>query len=339
MSSSYPKRILIVRFSSIGDIVLTFPVVTAIKALFPDCKIDYVTKKNFKVLLEACPAIDEVFLLEDSLHALRRKINLAQYDAILDLHNNLRTRLLFGFHLKRVFRFPKNNLEKWLLTTFKIFPKKREHVVERYLSTLSDLVSDWPINTATHQYSIPAAAQFDIQARYHLVPKAYVAIAIGAQFATKRLPTDMLIDLVKKIDGPVLLLGGKEDQAASSAILDACQGQHLVTAVGLTNIHESAWLVKNARILLTHDTGLMHIGASFDVPLHVIWGNTIRDFGMYPYRLDQEEVFQYEVTGLSCRPCSKIGHQSCPKGHFACMRKQDLTGIAAAMNRVSVTPR
>ena len=123
MSSSNPKRILIVRFSSIGDIVLTFPVVAAIKSRFPDCKIDYVTKQNFKVLLEACPAIDDVFLLEDSLQALRRQINLAQYDAILDLHNNLRTRLLFGFQLKRVFRFPKNNLEKWLLTTFKIFPK------------------------------------------------------------------------------------------------------------------------------------------------------------------------------------------------------------------------
>lgn len=335
MSSSNPKRILIVRFSSIGDIVLTFPVVAAIKSLFPDCKIDYVTKKNFKVLLEGCPAIDEVFLLDDSLQALRRKINLAQYDAILDLHNNLRTRLLFGFHWKRIFRFPKNNLEKWLLTTFKIFPKQRKHVVERYLSTLSNLISDWPITTATHPYSIPTAAQFDIQGRFNLAPKSYVAIAIGAQFATKRLPTDMLIDLVKKIDGPVLLLGGKEDQAASNAILDACKGQKVVSAVGLTNIHESAWLVKNARALVTHDTGLMHIGASFDVPLHIIWGNTIRDFGMYPYRLEQEEVFQYEVTGLSCRPCSKIGHQSCPKGHFSCMRKHDLTKIALAVNTLT----
>lgn len=335
MSSSNPKRILIVRFSSIGDIVLTFPVVAAIKSLFPDCKIDYVTKKNFKVLLEGCPAIDDVFLLDDSLQALRRKINLAQYDAILDLHNNLRTRLLFGFHWKRIFRFPKNNLEKWLLTTFKIFPKQRKHVVERYLSTLSNLISDWPITTATHPYSIPTAAQFDIQGRFNLAPKSYVAIAIGAQFATKRLPTDMLIDLVKKIDGPVLLLGGKQDQAASNAILDACKGQKVVSAVGLTDIHESAWLVKNARALVTHDTGLMHIGASFDVPLHIIWGNTIRDFGMYPYRLEQEEVFQYEVTGLSCRPCSKIGHQICPKGHFSCMRKHDLTKIALAVNTLT----
>jgi ADP-heptose:LPS heptosyltransferase len=320
MSSSNPKRILIVRFSSIGDIVLTFPVVAAIKSRFPDCKIDYVTKQNFKVLLEACPAIDDVFLLEDSLQALRRQINLAQYDAILD-------------------RFPKNNLEKWLLTTFKIFPKKRTHVVERYLSTLSGRVLDWPIDTATHPYSIPTAAQFDIQARFHLAPKSYLAIAIGAQFATKRMPTDMLVELVNKIRLPILLLGGIEDQVTAKEILDQSKSNTIFSAVGLTSIHESAWLVKNASALLTHDTGLMHIGASFDVPLHIIWGNTIRDFGMYPYRLEQEEVYDYEVADLPCRPCSKIGHQSCPKGHFSCMRKQDLSEIVKAMNQINITPR
>ena len=332
MSSSIPKRILIVRFSSIGDIVLTFPVVAAVKSLYPNCKIDYVTKKSFKVLLEGCPAIDHVFLLQDSLQTLRREINFAQYDAILDLHNNIRSRMLLRFHLNKVFRFPKNNFEKWLLTTLKIFPKQRKHVVERYLSTLSGLESKWKIDTANNPYTIPSSAQFDIQARFHFAPKTYVSIAIGAQFATKRLPTDMLIDLVKKINGPVLLLGGEEDVASSKAILDACQGQNLISAVGVTNIHESAWLVKNTRALVTHDTGLMHIGASFDVPLHVIWGNTIRDFGMYPYRLEQEEVFHYEVADLSCRPCSKIGYQSCPKGHFSCMRKQELSEIAEALN-------
>jgi ADP-heptose:LPS heptosyltransferase len=103
--------------------------------------------------------------------------------------------------------------------------------------------------------------------------------------------------------------------------------------VGQTNIHESAWLIQNAKALLTHDTGLMHIGASFDLPIHVMWGNTTLDFGMYPFRLEQEEIFHYEVQDLACRPCSKIGHQQCPKGHFNCMRKQDLPGIAHALNQ------
>jgi ADP-heptose:LPS heptosyltransferase len=337
MSVQTPKKILIVRFSSIGDIVLTFPVVLAIKSFFPTCQVDFATKKSFKDLLQACPVIDEVFLLEDSLQTLRRNINLGQYDVILDLHHNLRTRILLRFHLNKVIRFPKNNFEKWLLTTFKIFPKQRKHVVERYLSTLSGLVPNWPLNFATHKYVIPSAAQFDILERFDLAPKSYLAVAIGAQFATKRLPTDLLVELIQKINIPVLLLGGKEDQFAANEILDQCKSNRIFSAVGSASIHESAWLVKNAKALLTHDTGLMHIGASFDIPLHVIWGNTIRDFGMYPYRLEQEDVFNYEVSGLSCRPCSKIGHQSCPKGHFSCMRKQDLTQIAAAINQLTVT--
>lgn len=332
MHSLTPQKILLVRFSSIGDIVLTFPVAAAIKSLYPNCQVDYVTKPQFSTLLDACPEIDNVYTLKGSIQQLRKEINFKQYDAILDLHHNLRTRLLLLFEFSKVYRFPKNNFQKWLLTTFKIFPKKRKHVVERYLSTLSEAVTNWPLTTHSNPYLIPNTAKFDIQARFQVVPKSYVALAIGAQFATKRLPTDLLIELVDKLTFPVLLLGGPEDVKVAEQIVAETFKTDVYSAAGKCAIHESAWLVKNAIALVTHDTGLMHIGASFDVPLHVIWGNTIRDFGMYPYRPEQEEVYQYEVTGLSCRPCSKIGHQSCPKGHFDCMRKHDLNKIATAVN-------
>lgn len=332
MANKAPRKILIVRFSSIGDIVLTFPVVTAIKSMYPDCSVDYATKQSFQTLLEACPQIDSVFTLKNSLHALRQELNLSQYDAILDLHNNLRTRILLRFYLTNVFRFPKKHLQKWLLTTFQIFPKKSQHVVERYLSTLSAVLPDWQTEQFSYKYEIPQQALFDIQARFELAPKSYLAIAIGAQFGTKRLPTDLLIALIKKIKDPVLLLGAKEDQIVAQTIQENCVNQVVCSAVGQTSIHESAWLVKNANGLLTHDTGLMHIGAAFSLPLYVVWGNTIKDFGMYPYRLNQAEVFHFEVADLSCRPCSKIGFQSCPKGHFSCMRKQDLAQIAQAIN-------
>jgi ADP-heptose:LPS heptosyltransferase len=147
------------------------------------------------------------------------------------------------------------------------------------------------------------------------------------------MPTDLLIQLIGQMTLPIVLLGGREDLQTAELIIENCRQNELVSAVGQTSIHESAWLVQNAKALLTHDTGLMHIGASFELPIHVIWGNTTRDFGMYPYRLEQEEVFHYEVADLACRPCSKIGHQQCPKGHFDCMRKQDLQQIAAALNQ------
>lgn len=333
MRGTAPQKILIVRFSSIGDIVLTFPVVAAIKSCFPSCQIDYVTKKQFASLLEACPGLNQTFLYTDSLSQLRQALDFKQYDAVFDLHHNLRTRLLLFACGVPVFRFPKNNVQKWLLTKFKVRPKRRTHVVERYLQPLKRIVQDWVPLHSTIPYAIPKSAQFDIEKRFSVKPKTYIAIAIGAQFATKRMPADLLSKLINQLNSPVLLLGGKEDVETAQLILKNSDQNRVFSAVGQTNIQESAWLVKNAKALLTHDTGLMHIGASFDVPIHVIWGNTTRDFGMYPYRLEQEDVFHYEVADLACRPCSKIGHQQCPKGHFDCMRKQDINQIAAALNQ------
>jgi len=331
MPNSSPKRILIIRFSSIGDIVLTFTVASTIKSLYPHCKIDFVTKPQFKELLNACPDLDTIYTLTGTVAQLRKEIDFNQYDAILDLHHNLRSRILLGFQFGKVYRFPKNNIEKWLLTTFKIRPKMIRHVTERYLETLSAYTKA-PIVGIAPAYRVPNASKIDIKETFQVEPSKYVAVAIGAQFATKRMPTDLLVELIQKINLPVLLLGAKEDQLTANEILEQCTSNIIFSAVGTATIHESAWLVKNAKALLTHDTGLMHIGASFEVPLHVIWGNTTRDFGMYPYRVEQEQVFNYEVSGLSCRPCSKIGHQSCPKGHFSCMRQQDLVAIANAIN-------
>jgi ADP-heptose:LPS heptosyltransferase len=335
MRSTAPKKILVVRFSSIGDIVLTFPVVSAIKSLFPECKVDFATKKQFATLLEACPQIDQVFLLQDSLTALRQQIDFKHYDAIFDLHHNLRTRLLLFASRVPVYRFPKNNIEKWLLTSFSVVPKQRKPVIERYLEPLRQIAPSFAPFHAKLEYIIPQEAQFDISARFELQSKTYIAVAIGAQFATKRLPTDLLINLIGQLESPVLLLGGKEDTSTAQLILQNTATQKVYSAVGQTNIHESAWLVQNAKALVTHDTGLMHIGAAFDLPIHVIWGNTVKDFGMYPYRLEQEDVFHYEVADLACRPCSKIGHEQCPKGHFACMRKQDLSQIASRLRRTT----
>jgi len=331
MPNSSPKRILIIRFSSIGDIVLTFTVASTIKSLYPHCTIDFVTKPQFKELLNACPDLDTIYTLTGTVAQLRKEIDFNQYDAILDLHHNLRSRILLGFQFGKVYRFPKNNIEKWLLTTFKIRPKIIRHVTERYLETLSAYTKA-PIVGIAPAYRVPDASKIDIKETFQVEPSKYVAVAIGAQFATKRMPTDLLVELIQKINLPVLLLGAKEDQLTANEILEQCTSNIIFSAVGTATIHESAWLVKNAKALLTHDTGLMHIGASFEVPLHVIWGNTTRDFGMYPYRVEQEQVFNYEVSGLSCRPCSKIGHQSCPKGHFSCMRQQDLVAIAHAIN-------
>jgi heptosyltransferase-2 len=265
MSGKSPKKILVLRFSSIGDIVLTFPVVAALKAAYPDCQIDYVTKPAFRHLLEACPGLSHIFTLESSIRQLRKDINFQSYDAVLDLHNNLRTLLLTAFSGVKVYKYPKNNWNKWLLTRFKIKQERRQHVVERYLSTLKQAFG-LEVLAPENPYEIPESEQFSIQDATGFTPRKYVAFAIGAQFATKRLPTDLMIKLLQKMEHPLVLLGGKEDQQTANEIVAELGGQKVISMVGQLNIHGSAWLVKNAAALLTHDTGLMHIGACFEVP-------------------------------------------------------------------------
>lgn len=334
MSIRAPKKILILRFSSIGDIVLTFPVVQALKETFPDCQIDYVTKKSYVSLLDACVGLHQVFALERGLRELKQQIDFRSYDAVLDLHHNLRTQLLTSFTGAKTYRFPKNNWQKWLLTRWKIQPKDPVHVVDRYLKTLQAAFG-LEIMAPKSNYLVPVQDQFSIEDRMGIRPQQYIAVAIGAQYATKRLPTDLLIELIKKVHAPIVLLGGKEDEVAAQHIMTALAEKKIVSMVGQLSIHASAWVVKNAAALLTHDTGLMHIGAAFEVPIHLIWGNTTRDFGMYPLREESMNTFQYEVHDLNCRPCSKIGFQTCPKVHFACMRQQDLNQIAKQLNETN----
>ena len=129
--------------------------------------------------------------------------------------------------------------------------------------------------------------------------------------------------ICKKIDQPIILLGGKEDEEKGKQIKDAL-GEKIYNACGKYNLNQSASLIKNAAKIITHDTGLMHIAAAFKKEIVSVWGNTVPEFGMYPYLSGTGHEGQgmlVEVKNLSCRPCSKIGYAKCPKGHFDCMNK------------------
>jgi len=163
----------------------------------------------------------------------------------------------------------------------------------------------------------------------HLKSQEYVVMAIGAQFSTKRLPISKCVELLSKIQSPVVIIGGEMDVEFANEIVEQSKGT-VINSCGKFNIQQSASVVEQSKCLITNDTGMMHIGACFSVSIVSIWGSTIPDFGMYPYRPNQEDTYSmHEVLDLSCRPCSKLGHQDCPKGHFKCMMNQDTERIAA----------
>ncbi|MBJ6145206.1 glycosyltransferase family 9 protein [Hymenobacter sp. BT559] len=318
-------KILVLRFSSIGDIVLTTPVVRQLKTQVPGARVHFATKPAYRSLLEANPYVDRTHVLSGTLGELVRELRAEQFDFIVDLHNNLRTRLI-RLQLPGVLgrAFDKLNWQKWLLVNFKIDRLPPVHIVDRYRAAAAAFgIRD---DGGGLDYFIPPGQEVEVTAALPSGFQAgnYVAVAIGAQHATKRLPVEKLIELVAKLaPRPVVLLGGPEDESTGHVIELAFQHPHspVFNACGQFSLHQSASLVQQADFVVSHDTGLMHIAAAFGKEIFSVWGNTVPQFGMYPYRTSFQAL---EVLGLPCRPCSKIGFAKCPQGHFKCMRDQIL---------------
>ncbi|WP_083732923.1 glycosyltransferase family 9 protein [Spirosoma montaniterrae] len=307
-------KILILRFSSIGDIVLTTPVVRCLKQQLPGVSVHFCTKRAYQPLIEHNPHIGHRHYLDDRLPDLIRQLRAERFDYVIDLHNNLRTRLIKTALGVRSYTVDKLNLRKWLYVRFKVDVMPDLHIVDRYLATVvplgvrnDDLGLDHfiPDHEQVPFSSLPITHQF-----------GYVAYAIGGQHATKRLPASRMVDLCRQLNEPVILLGGTNDRAAGEQVVALLGSKRVYNACGLYSINQSASLIQQARMVFSHDTGLMHIAAAFQKTVYSIWGNTTPRLGMYPYKT---KFIVLENQTIHCRPCSKIGHDYCPLGHFRCM--------------------
>lgn len=323
-------KYLIIRFSSIGDIVLTTPVVRCLKNQVEGAEIHFLTKKSFQGVLQNNPYIDKVILLDESLNKTIEVLKEEQYDYVIDLHHNLRT-LLVKNKLRLIsFSFNKLNIEKWLITNLKINRLPKQHIVDRYLETvrLFDITND----QKGLDFYISPEDTIQISSLPVNFQSGYVGFVIGAKHGTKKLPVPKIAEIIKKSNLSAVIIGGKDDMAEGEEIARLTDGL-CYNAAGKYNLGQSASLVQQARLIVAHDTGFMHIAAAFKKKIISIWGNTIPEFGMYPYLPDPaSEIF--EVKNLSCRPCSKIGHKECPKKHFKCMNLQDEEAIVASIKKL-----
>lgn len=326
------KKILVIRFSSIGDIVLTTPVVRNLKTQLDDVEVHFCTKIQFRSIVENNPYIDKIHYLEDSLRKLIVKLKKENFDVVIDLHRNLRTSIIKYRLGKKNYSFDKLNRQKWLIVNLKINHLPNRHIVDRYMDTVANL--GVKMDNLGLDYFIPEKDEVPMEWLPEAFRKEYVAYAIGAQHNTKKLPLNRMIELCDKINKPIVLLGGKEDTETGEQIkkffdrteksaprenklTEMNKKAVIYNACGKYNLNQSASLVKQATHVFSHDTGLMHIAAAFKKEVFSIWGNTIPLFGMYPYRT---KFTVLENNKIDCRPCSKIGYQKCPKGHFKCMR-------------------
>lgn len=326
------KKLLIIRLSSIGDIVLTTPVLRCLKTQLSDVEIHFAVKKQYASLLRANPYVDKIHALEEKkLPALLDALDAEKFDLIIDLHNNLRS-FLIRSNLNREYRaFKKLRFAKWLMVRFKINRLPDLHIVDRYLATVREL---GVINDGKGlDHFIPEDDIIDLKTLPEIFQKGYIAFVIGAAHNTKKMPVNMAMEACNKMQLPVLLIGGPEDTAAGEIIAKGSSNTVMNTC-GKYNLNQSASLLNQAMHVYSHDTGMMHIAAALKKDVYSIWGNTIPAFGMYPYfghdrnlEAQRRDGKILEVLNLPCRPCSHIGYNKCPKGHFKCMQDLDLSGI------------
>lgn len=319
------KKVLIIRFSSLGDVVLTSLLVRCLKTqLSPE--IHFLTKKPFEGLLLANPRIDRVWTLEKSWSGILPQLKAEKFDLIVDLHKNLRSlRVRLALWPVPSTTYKKGNLAKWLSVYFKINRFSKVHIALRYLNSLRKFgVYD---DGKGLDFFIPDAAKVD-PLRQFGIKGPYLALVVGAAHFTKRPPVSKWRELIASLDGkyPIVLIGGKEEQMAASQI----ESELVYNACGTFSIQQSASILQQAEAVIAPDTGMMHIAAALQKPIRSIWGSTLAEFGFWPfYGKDREnQNLGFEIKGLACRPCARFGRNACPKGHFNCMMLQDMERIA-----------
>ncbi len=329
-------KFLIIRFSSIGDIVLTTPVIRCLKKQVPDAQIHYLTKSNYLQILASNPYIDKIHYLEQSLQSVISDLKRENFDYIIDLHHNLRSMKVKDALKVKSWSFDKLNVRKWVYTSFKWNTLPDIHIVDRYMDTLESFgVKN---DGAGLDYFIAkedVIKESDLPTPHQL---GYVGIAIGAALNTKKYPFHHLKKVCELLDHPIVLLGGLEDADEGDRIA-AVDKIKIYNACGKFGLNESADLVRRAKLVVTNDTGLMHIAAAYKRPIISLWGNTVPEFGMYPYygsnymraggKGGELPYDILETKKLRCRPCSKIGYDTCPQGHFKCMEKINPLDVVA----------
>jgi ADP-heptose:LPS heptosyltransferase len=326
--STVPAKILVIRFSSIGDIVLTSPVLRCIKRQLPGTKLHVATKSRFAEILQANPYVDSTHAFTESVSELFDPLRQEKFDLVIDLHKNLRSRELIRALAVKSITFDKINLRKYLAVNFKLISAlPAKHVVDRYFDAVKMLgVKN---DEQGCEYFIPESEKMEMAGYFPEGDGRFNALVLGASYYTKKIPFEKLHRICSHSALPLVLIGGEAEMPQAEQLKQ--QFPSLVNLCGVLSLHKSASVISQAEWVITPDTGMMHIAAAFKKKIISVWGNTIPEFGMYPY-LPHPDSLMLQVNDLSCRPCSKLGYSVCPLGHFKCMREIDY-GFVGGLTR------
>ncbi len=323
------KTFCVIRFSSMGDVLMTTPVLRVLKKRFPGCRIVYITKPAYAPLVQHSPYVDEVVVLEGSLLGLAMKLASYSPSCLIDLHDTVRSRTLSAmlFWVKTL-RTDNGRREREAMVRTEAEMKgevssrhliQLKHMAERHLAAVASLgIED---DGQGLDFFLPPNMELPLGVVPFYGDHNYVAVGIGGQHFTKRLPEAKLVQLLRSIHAPVVLMGGAEDADAGARAAGtlALEGRwNIVNACGKLDLLQTGLVIAGAEQVYSHDTGTMHMAAALRRPITAIWGSTVPEFGMHPFRI----LFQNKQVDLPCRPCHKHGREACPLGHFRCMEGQ-----------------
>ena len=324
-------KILIIRFSSIGDIVLASPVLRCVKKQLPDAELHFLTKLSYKIVTAQNPYVDKFFYYDDNMPELLVRLKAENYDHVIDLHNNIRSNKIKRSLKKEASTIEKLNWEKFLLTQLNIDIMPDRHITQRSLDTVLPLGVKYDGGGLDYFIAKKDEVKDSDIPTGHLA--GYIVIVIGATYFTKKFPAHKVSELCAKIDHPIMLLGGKEDMETGEMIA-AQDSIKIYNACGKFNISESANLIKKSKLVISNDTGMQYIACAFKRPVIALWGGTSPALDVEPYyggnfmRQQQTPPYENIVLNLRCQPCSKYGLHKCPLEHFHCMEKISTDMIA-----------
>lgn len=312
MNLSKLKNVLIIRLSSLGDILLSTPLIRTLKEKYPQIEIDFLLKERYKDALVQNPFLNNILIYpysKDELTKLIEELKNQNYNLVLDLQNNLRSKKINSFLKVSKLRFKKRDLEKMLLVYFKINGLKNAPPIPvRYSKVLNELQLD---NNGLDLYTNkkPSTLFKDNQ--------KYIGFCPGSRHFTKMWPKEYYIrlgNILKNDKYNIALFGGKDDKDICKEI--SSQIQDSINLSNNDDILQTAADMKKCDAVVCNDSGLMHTACAEKIPVLAFFGSTVKEFGFTPY-LNKNIILENNL--LSCRPCTHIGKSYCPKGHFKCM--------------------
>jgi heptosyltransferase-2 len=330
-----PAQILVVRLSSLGDVVLTTPVLAGIKSSWPGARVTVLTKKQFGPVFLGNPHVDEIVVFEDrGVWGWILEIRRRRFDVLVDLHDTIRSRLwsFFSGAAERVRYDKRSAARRRLVWLKKDSPRLLDGIVDRYGESLSPLGISLEDRTPRLYFSPEERLSSAWENRLGTGP--FIALAPGALHATKRWFPDRFSEAAHRLSlqtgYPIVLLGAQADVPAAEAVLRTLPGP-VQSLVGKTSLREMMCVLRKCALLISNDSGAMHVGAALGVPTVALFGPTVKAFGFFPTGKGTTVV---EVPSLDCRPCSLHGSTRCPEKHFRCMGDISVDQVVAAANEL-----